>query len=132
MKLNDTHSQLLNTQSIYQIKPQVGLLRFHKMVKFQLPLLSFHQSLLPLLPNDCWMLNKWCHPSFVGQPKRLSSYRKDALCHETVPSLITFCCPSIPILDGEDGGLRYPKESIKLRYELGRLLGVFQSVLRVL
>ena len=74
------------------------------------------------------MLKKYgnkAYPSFAGQPERLSSYRKDAPRHETVPRLITFRCPSIPVLDGEDGGLRYPKESIKLRYELGRLLGVF-------
>ena len=44
---------------------------------------------------------------------------------ETVPSLHPPLFSSSPILDGEDGGLRYPKESIKLLYELGRLLGVF-------
>jgi hypothetical protein len=32
---------------------------------------------------------------------------------------------SIPVLDGEDGGLRYPIKSIKFVYQLGRLLGVF-------
>jgi hypothetical protein len=32
---------------------------------------------------------------------------------------------SIPVLDGEDGGLRYPITSIKLIYELSILLGVF-------
>jgi hypothetical protein len=32
---------------------------------------------------------------------------------------------SILVLYGEDGGLRYPKESIKLICELGRLLSVF-------
>jgi hypothetical protein len=43
---------------------------------------------------------------------------------ETVPGL-HLPLPLNPVLDGEDGGLRYPKESIKLLYELGRLLGVF-------
>ena len=135
MKMKKTHSQLLNLQSIYQIQSKVELLSFLKIIKFQLLLLSFHQSLVLLLPNDCWVLKKHgnkAYPSFAGQPERLSSHRKDALRHETVPGLITFHCSSIPILDGEDGGLRYPKESIKLLYELGRLLGVFQSVLRVL
>ncbi len=43
---------------------------------------------------------------------------------ETVPCLHPPLFSSSPVLDGEDGGLRYPKESIKLLYELGRLLGV--------
>jgi hypothetical protein len=47
------------------------------------------------------------------------------VCCETVPSLHPSLFSSSPVLDGEDGGLRYPKESIKLLYELGRLLGVF-------
>jgi hypothetical protein len=45
---------------------------------------------------------------------------------ETVPGLHPPLHSSNPVLDGEDGGLRYPKESIKLRCELGRLLGVFE------
>jgi hypothetical protein len=44
---------------------------------------------------------------------------------ETVPCLHPPLFSSSPILDGEDGGLRYPKESIKFIYKLGRLLGVF-------
>ena len=44
---------------------------------------------------------------------------------ETVPCLHPPLFSSSPVLYGEDGGLRYPKESIKLLYELGRLLGVF-------
>jgi hypothetical protein len=51
---------------------------------------------------------------------------------ETVPYLHPPLFSSTPVLDGEDGGLRYPKEFIKLLYKLGRLLGVFRSVLRVL
>jgi hypothetical protein len=47
------------------------------------------------------------------------------VCHETVPCLHPPLFFSSPVLDGEDGGLKYPKESIKLLYELGRLLGVF-------
>jgi hypothetical protein len=47
---------------------------------------------------------------------------------ETVPFLHPPLFSSSPVLDGEDCGLRYPKESIKLLYELGRLLGVFWSV----
>ena len=92
----------------------------------------FTKNLLPRLPNDCWMLKKYgneAYPSFAGQPERLSSYGKDAPRHETVPGLITFCCPSIPVLDCEDGGLRYPIKSIKLIYQLVRLKGVFLSVL---
>ena len=54
------------------------------------------------------------------------------MCRETVPCLHSSLFSSSPVLDGDDGGLRYPKESIKLLYELGRLLGVFKSVLRVL
>ena len=69
------------------------------------------------------MLKKWsneAHPSFTGQPKELSFYGKDAPSRrETVPGL------SIPILDGEDGGSRYPIKSIKYVYHLVRLLGVF-------
>jgi hypothetical protein len=48
---------------------------------------------------------------------------------ETVPCLHPPLFSSSPVLDG---GLRYPKESIKLLYKLGRLLGVFMSVLRIL
>jgi hypothetical protein len=33
--------------------------------------------------------------------------------------------PLIPILDGEDGGLKYPIKYIKYVYQLVRLLGVF-------
>ena len=51
---------------------------------------------------------------------------------ETVPCLHPPLHSSSPVVDGEDGGLRYPKESIKLLYELGRLLGVFRSVLKIL
>jgi hypothetical protein len=54
------------------------------------------------------------------------------VCRETVPCLHPPLFSSSPVLDGEDGGLRYPKESIKLLYKLGRLLGVFRSVLRIL
>jgi hypothetical protein len=32
---------------------------------------------------------------------------------------------SIPVLDGEDGDLKYPIKSIKYVYQLVRLLGVF-------
>ena len=39
---------------------------------------------------------------------------------------------SIPILDGEDGGLKYHIKSIKYVYQLVRLLGVFWSVLMIL
>jgi hypothetical protein len=51
---------------------------------------------------------------------------------ETIPCLHPPLFSLSPVLDGEDGGLRYPKEYIKLLSELGRLLGVFRSVLRVL
>ena len=51
---------------------------------------------------------------------------------ETVPCLHPSLFSSSLVLDGEDGGLRYPKESIKLLYKLGRLVGVVRSVLRVL
>ena len=71
----------------------------------------FTKNLLPRLPNDCWMLKKYgneAYPSFTGQPERLSSYGKNTLRHETVPGLITFRCPSIPVLDGEDGGFKVP------------------------
>jgi hypothetical protein len=51
---------------------------------------------------------------------------------ETVPFLHPPLFFSSPVLDGEDGGLMYPKESIKLLYKLGRLLGVFRSVLKML
>ena len=44
---------------------------------------------------------------------------------ETVPCLHPPLFSSSLVLHGEDGGLRYPKESIKLLYELGRLLGLF-------
>jgi hypothetical protein len=45
--------------------------------------------------------------------------------HETVPCLHPPLFSSSPILDGEDGGLRYPKESIKFTYKSSRLLVVF-------
>ena len=74
------------------------------------------------------MLKKWgneAYPSFTGQPKELSFYGKDApLRRETVPGLSPFVPSSIPILDGEDGGLKCPIKSSKLIYQLGRLLGV--------
>jgi hypothetical protein len=35
---------------------------------------------------------------------------------------------SIPVLDGEDGGLKYPIKSVKYVYQLVRLLGVLESV----
>ena len=39
---------------------------------------------------------------------------------------------SIRVLDGEDGGFKYPIKSIKYVYQLVRLLGVFWSVLMTL
>jgi hypothetical protein len=44
---------------------------------------------------------------------------------EIVPYLHPPLFSSSPVLDGEDGGLRYPKKSIKYIYGLGRLLGDF-------
>jgi hypothetical protein len=44
---------------------------------------------------------------------------------EIVPCLHPPLFSSSPVLDGEDGGLRYPKKSIKYRYGLGILLGDF-------
>ena len=63
--------------------------------------------------------------AFSVSPKtRVFSERTHPVCRETVPCLHPPLHSSSPVLDGEDGGLRYPKES-KLLYELGRLLGVF-------
>jgi hypothetical protein len=50
---------------------------------------------------------------------------------ETVPCLHHPLFSSSPILDGEDGSLRYLRKSIKYIYGLGRLLGVFRSVLMI-
>jgi hypothetical protein len=48
----------------------------------------------------------------------LCAVRPSSAYHRSLPS-------SIHVLDGRDGGLRYPIKSIKLIYELARLLGVF-------
>jgi hypothetical protein len=47
------------------------------------------------------------------------------VCRETVPCVHPPLFSSSPVLDGEDGGLRYPRKSIKYIYGLGRLLGDF-------
>ena len=63
--------------------------------------------------------------AFSVSPKtRVLPERTHPVRRETVPCLHTPLHSSSLVLDGEDGGLRYPKESIKLLYELGRLLGV--------
>ena len=72
-----------------------------KILRILISLLDKCQTLilLPLLPNNCWMLKKYgnkAYPSFTGQPKELSFYGKDTTsCRETIPGL----SPSVALLN---------------------------------
>jgi hypothetical protein len=70
-------------------------------------------------------------PTLASQvnPNEPSTLGKDATRHETVPDLAPSVAFSIPVLDGEDGGFRYPIKSIKFIYQWVKYLEVFERVL---